>query len=112
MLVFVYGTLKRGLSNHHYLRRARFVGEATTPAGFLLFDLGAYPGAWMPGPLALHGEVYEVDSLTLAALDHLEEVPRMYRRERVETQFGTAIVYVLQRMPRQARTCPAGVWPT
>ena len=110
MLVFVYGTLKQGYRNHHVLRRARFVGNTTTPACFQLFDLGAYPGAWMPGTVSLQGEVYDVDTLTLASLDDLEDVPKVYRRERVETEFGTAILYVLQRMPRGARRWPSGCW--
>ncbi len=110
MLVFVYGTLKRGDSNHHYLRRARFVGESLSPPHFQLFDLGAYPGAWMPGEECLQGEVYEVDALTLASLDHLEEVPRVYRRETLQTEYGEAFVYVLQRMPRGARRCRSGCW--
>ena len=110
MRVFVYGTLKRGFSNHHYLRRARFVGRARTPAAFQLFDLGAYPGAWMPGNSVIEGEVYDVDALTLASLDHLEEVPRVYRRETVQTENGTAFIYVLQRMPRGARRCRSGCW--
>ncbi|MCG8391462.1 MAG: gamma-glutamylcyclotransferase [Pseudomonadales bacterium] len=111
MLVFVYGTLKRGLRNHHFLRRARFVGAACTAPAFQLFDLGGCPGAWLPGSGVIHGEVYEVDALTLASLDRLEEVPRVYRRERVETEYGPAIIYVLQRMPRRARRCVSGYWP-
>ncbi|MED5389334.1 MAG: gamma-glutamylcyclotransferase [Pseudomonadota bacterium] len=110
MLVFVYGTLKKGYSNHHYLRRARFVGEALSLPQFQLFDLGAYPGAWRPGEQRLQGEVYAVDALTLASLDYLEEVPRVYRRETVQTEYGAAFIYVMQRMPRGARRCHSGSW--
>ncbi|WP_290523310.1 gamma-glutamylcyclotransferase [Alcanivorax sp.] len=104
------GALKQGYSNHHYLRRARFVGKTLSPPDFQLFDLGDYPGAWMPGAQSLQGEVYEVDALTLASLDHLEEVPRVYRREKLQTEYGHAFVYVLQRMPRGARRCNTGSW--
>lgn len=42
--VFVYGTLKRGHSNHHWLAGARFVGERQL-GGVQLFDLGPFPMA-------------------------------------------------------------------
>ncbi|WP_348720507.1 gamma-glutamylcyclotransferase family protein [uncultured Alcanivorax sp.] len=111
MLVFVYGTLKRGGRNQGFLRRARFVASWQTAPAYQLFDLGTYPGAWRPGTTALQGELYEVDALILAALDRLEEVPRVYRRESIQTDFGPAILYLLQRMPRSARRCASGRWP-
>jgi gamma-glutamylcyclotransferase (GGCT)/AIG2-like uncharacterized protein YtfP len=44
-LVFVYGTLRRGFSHHHLLKRlrARPVGRGSVRAE--LYDLGAFPGA-------------------------------------------------------------------
>ena len=42
--VFVYGTLKRGGSNHLILARQRFLGSARTGPGFTLHSLGDYPG--------------------------------------------------------------------
>ena len=43
-LIFVYGTLKRGGHNHHFIYRQTFAGPAHTTPGFTLFDLGGYPG--------------------------------------------------------------------
>ena len=43
-LVFVYGTLKRGGSNHFLLAHQQFVGATRTGAGFALYDLEGYPG--------------------------------------------------------------------
>ena len=43
-LVFVYGTRKRGGSNHHYLAGQTLIGTARTVAGFTLYSLGDYPG--------------------------------------------------------------------
>ena len=42
--VAVYGSLKRGFNNHHFLQGARYEGRFTTPRGFALLNLGAYPG--------------------------------------------------------------------
>ena len=82
--IFVYGTLKRGGLNHHYLSGQRFVGEARTIPGFRLYDLDGYPGM-VPDPVdneGVTGELWEVDTPCLAALDEFEGVPEgLYRRE-------------------------------
>jgi len=191
-LVFVYGSLKRGQSNHHWLTAASFQGEAQAP-GLVLHDLGPFPmaiaaapvppeavespsdnggrsgfegdgGLWDPdgtlaesttmanseirsrgkgaagpgsanrpqvsadqgiGPSAISappvqaaspsiaGEVYAVDGETLAQLDRLEGVPRLYQRQQLQLLDGRrAWVYLGQ--PRQVRHVPAlphGHWP-
>jgi gamma-glutamylaminecyclotransferase len=85
-LVFVYGTLKRGGNNHRYLAGQKFVGEARTPPGFRLFDLGEYPGmvAYADDRAGVSGEVWAVDAGCLARLDVLEGLAEgLYRREPV-----------------------------
>ncbi|MGH7944973.1 MAG: gamma-glutamylcyclotransferase family protein [Opitutaceae bacterium] len=83
-LLFVYGTLKRGCSNHHHLAGQTLVGMARTPPGFTLYDLGGYPGI-MPKPddtNGVIGEVWSVDHETLQRLDRFEGVHEgLYRRE-------------------------------
>ena len=76
--LFVYGTLKRGGSNHHWLEGAPWQGRARLP-GHQLHSLGAYPMA-VPGRGVVHGELYAVDGATLERLDRLEDVPNEYRR--------------------------------
>jgi len=74
MKIFVYGTLKRGGSNHACLRDQEFLGEACTVPGFTLYSLGSYPGM-VPDLTDRHGvagEVWSVDEKTLAELDALE----------------------------------------
>jgi gamma-glutamylaminecyclotransferase len=83
-LIFVYGTLKRGCSNHHYLAGQTLLGEARTAPGFALFDLGGYPGmVALPGESgSVSGEVWEVDTDCLERLDALEGTAEgLYRRE-------------------------------
>jgi gamma-glutamylcyclotransferase (GGCT)/AIG2-like uncharacterized protein YtfP len=110
--VFVYGTLRQGEGNHRLLLSARFVGEASTAAGFALYDLGAFPGLVHEGAGTVAGEVYDVDAETLAALDRLEGVPSFYRRERIELEgVGSTDAYTLTL--RQVRGCdliPSGDW--
>ena len=76
--MFVYGTLKRGHGNHHWLAGAPFLGEAALP-DVVLHDLGPFPMA-VPGEGRVWGEVYAVDAAGLARLDRLESYPRLYDR--------------------------------
>jgi len=87
--LFVYGTLKRGFCNHHYLRDARFLGEATTLTPYPLVA----PKKWYPYLIdapgegkRVRGELYEVDAATLKRIDRLEEYPRYYTRKKIEVE--------------------------
>ncbi len=75
-LVFVYGTLKRGGSNHARLADQRFLGPARTAPGFALYSMGEYPGLVAdPADLdGVHGELWAVDAPALARLDAFEGV--------------------------------------
>lgn len=70
-LLFVYGSLKRGLSNHPRLDGAVFQEEAKTVASYQLLQLGCYP-ALTQGTRAIRGEVYRVSLGLLAELDAFE----------------------------------------
>lgn len=73
--VFIYGTLKRGGINHFYMHGQRFVSEASTVAGFRLFDLGGYPGMVRDDAgISIEGELWDVDDKALEKLDELEDV--------------------------------------
>jgi protein phosphatase len=85
-LLFVYGTLKRGGSNHRYMERQSFVGAARTPKGYTLYDLGGYPGmiADTADEEGVTGEVWSVDDACLASLDVLEGTAEgLYRRSTI-----------------------------
>lgn len=94
--LFVYGTLRAGQSNHYLLRQATKLGACQLTSGYLLYDLGHYPGARQSpsSHIPLIGEVYEVDSTTFAALDLLEEYPEVYTRELIDTEYGVAWIYL------------------
>ena len=80
-LLFVYGTLKRGLSNHAFLAGQEFVGQGRTLPRYRLYHCGPYPGlvTVLEGGIAVEGEVWRVDEPTLRRLDEFEE--RFDRRE-------------------------------
>ena len=56
--VFVYGSLKRGFRNHHFLATSRFIGTGTTDRDFDLLDLGYFPAMVKGGGFAIRGELF------------------------------------------------------
>jgi gamma-glutamylcyclotransferase (GGCT)/AIG2-like uncharacterized protein YtfP len=109
-LVFVYGTLKRGEKNHHWLEGASWQGEAEL-SGVLLHDLGPFPMAVIGEGTAI-GEVYAVEEQGLARLDKLEGYPRLYDRQKLNLNDGRQAWVYLGR-PRQVRHAPqvdGGSW--
>lgn len=94
--VFVYGTLKRGFPNHHYMTTSKLIGVYRTVARYPLVVGGRYfSPSLLPEPGAgkrILGELWEVDDATLAKLDELETVqlPTGYRREmaKIEPEAG------------------------
>ena len=104
-LVFVYGTLMTGEPNHRLLAHAQHVGRASTRPAYHLVDLGAFPALVSGGKTAVAGEVYSVDSPTLAALDRLEGHPRFHRRTPITLAGGRQALAYLQA-PEQTRDWP------
>ena len=80
-LVFVYGTLLKGLSNHGYLANAQYLGKKIVH-GLKMYNLGPFPACVKSGNNHdfVHGELYQVDDATLNMLDRLEGHPHMYQR--------------------------------
>lgn len=90
-LLFVYGTLKRGMRAHRFLGGARFVGEGRTGLEWTLLSNGRFPALAMapegmnPDDCGVAGEVFEVAKQSLwAVLDAYEGVSEgLYRREEI-----------------------------
>lgn len=94
--VFVYGSLKRGQSNHHWLNGAIYAGRARL-LGAELYSLGSYPMAVLRrgSTQVIHGEVFEVDAEGLDQLDVLEGYPGFYDRQILKLSDGSqAWVYL------------------
>ncbi len=71
LILFVYGTLRRGGPAHHLLEGSSHLGTARTAPRFRKLDLGAYPGL-VAGAESVEGELYSVDRSRLSALDDYE----------------------------------------
>src|SRR6187455_2507530 len=75
-ILFVYGTLKRGLRNHRLIADQTFLGEVTTEPRYRVIDLGPFPGLIVDevNGLAVQGELWAVSECCLAELDEFEGV--------------------------------------
>lgn len=99
MKVVVYGTLKKGYSNSHFLKGAELLGPVKVD-GFKLFysssDRG-FPVATPCGESSIMGELYQIPSgntQMIRSLDGLEGEGFMYNREVVldeETQMYVGV---------------------
>jgi gamma-glutamylcyclotransferase (GGCT)/AIG2-like uncharacterized protein YtfP len=96
--VFVYGTLKQGHGNHRALKNARYLGRCYVEGHLRLIDLGWYPALVKSDGTEkrrVYGEVYRIDTDTLAALDCIEGHPSYYTRRKIVTPFKKAWAYFL-----------------
>ena len=109
--VFVYGTLKRGQRNAHYLQQAQYLGEFVTDAAYRMFLFDDYPAVCLQGSHAIRGEVYRVTETEFNALDELEGYPDFYQRIEIDTSFGQSWVYIVTADLCHERQELAGLWP-
>jgi gamma-glutamylcyclotransferase (GGCT)/AIG2-like uncharacterized protein YtfP len=71
--VFVYGTLRKGQTNAHYMQGATCIAEEAWVYGKLFDTNEGYPAMICSNEEKVYGEVYEVDDEVLQKLDELEE---------------------------------------
>ncbi len=104
MYIFVYGTLKKGDSNHQLLDGSEYICTTRTIGKYTMLDLGLFPGVLKDERSSrssasfIHGEVYDITPHTLEALDNYEG--EWYFREEIELEFGIeALIYFLKKIP-------------
>jgi gamma-glutamylcyclotransferase (GGCT)/AIG2-like uncharacterized protein YtfP len=82
--VFVYGTLRKGGSNHFRMAGVDFVGEGKISGR--MYKMDWYPALVCGGETSVNGELYRVSDEVLRHLDFFEGItpdasePREYRR--------------------------------
>ncbi len=120
--LFVYGTLKRGGSNHAFLAGQNFLGVARTVPGFTLFSLEAYPGlvASPEDRAGVTGELWSIDDACLVRLDELEGTTEgLYRRASISLaepapvaiSTGTPVQTYFYLRSLVGRPALGSVWP-
>jgi gamma-glutamylcyclotransferase (GGCT)/AIG2-like uncharacterized protein YtfP len=113
-ILFVYGTLKRGLRNHNFLLGQDFLGEAQTALRYRLYDRGSFP-CMVENPrqgVAVRGELWRVDEAAIPRLDEFEEVPDLFSRREIHVVGFSAPVfaYLYQRDIAGMEDC-GDSWP-
>jgi gamma-glutamylcyclotransferase (GGCT)/AIG2-like uncharacterized protein YtfP len=115
-LVFVYGTLRRGASNHFRMQSAQLLGEGHVFGKLYLVTW--YPALCCGGVDTVVGELYRVSTALLAALDAFEGVSGEcceYRRVKAEVSLKSggkqqAWVWEWQGEFRQLQHLKDGDW--
>lgn len=96
--VFVYGTLKRGMSNSKCIpdKVIAKIAEGKTTGTLYYVCNGAFPCLKLHGNKNVYGEVYEIKpqywDKTLERMDELEGCPMLYTREIIEVQTAEGFV--------------------
>ena len=91
MLVFVYGTLRKGEVNHNVLGNSPLVGVFRTEPRFTLHAMRWFPAMVAGGSTSVVGEVYEVEARTLWEIDRLEGHPSYYQRRHILLDDGQTV---------------------
>jgi len=84
MLLFVYGTLMKGLHNHFLLKTSECLGSYKTVKKHMIYIDGTIP--YLSDTFQkynIQGEVYNVSSETLKELDELEGEGEWYIRKKI-----------------------------
>lgn len=109
-LVFVYGTLRRGGSNHYMLADSNFLGKYTTEPLYTMFRLGQFPAVVARGNTAIDGEIYRVSDEVFSLLDELECYPSVFSRQVIQTPAGETWLYVYNRLVGTEHIVAHGDW--
>ena len=108
--VFVYGTLKRGQRNFHFLEQAEFVGSFDTQSIYSMYDFEGYPAVCIDGVHAIEGEVFHVTDEEFRMLDELEWYPHFYQRIEIPTAYGEAWMYIVKLEHCHGKKQLEGIW--
>lgn len=88
-LVFVYGTLRQGHSNHQLMGDAQCHGVGCTRDRYAMYIVSGYPYVTSTeARYPIVGELYAVDDAMLEKLDKVEGHPRYYVRREVAVDVG------------------------
>ena len=98
-LIGVYGTLKKGHSNHHLIDHCHYLGECISENDYTMYSVNDwYPAVVFGGEDAILMEVFRVDDKETADnLDRLEGYPSLYIKDIIKTPYGNATIYLFNR---------------
>jgi gamma-glutamylcyclotransferase (GGCT)/AIG2-like uncharacterized protein YtfP len=85
-ILFLYGSLKRGHSNHARVADQHYLGDAVTEPRYRIIQLGEYGGLVRDDAAgrAVKGELWAVSPACLAELDEFETGEGLWARHPVD----------------------------
>lgn len=118
--VFVYGTLRKGCSNHRLLEGADFIDNGIVIGNMYSVNEN-FPAFVRGGSDEIYGELYLVDDSILERLDRLEryseehEENSMYLRRLINVKMDTgetviAIIYIWNMDYNRLKRIASGDW--
>lgn len=112
--IFVYGSLKRGFSNHNYFCQNMIKCIPCCITG-TLYDTGwGFPALDLNGDQLIYGELITVPKDDLWAFDQLEGVPALYQRKEIEIDINNdkikSFVYTMNCSNRRFKKVENGKW--
>jgi len=112
-ILFFYGSLKRGYSNHRLIADQEFLGEAATEPGYRIIELGQYGGMIRDenSTLRVKGELWAVDANCLARLDEFESAEGLWVRLPVAIPGWTGVQSYCWTGAVPAQTRSSDSWP-
>jgi len=112
-ILFFYGSLKRGLSNHRLVAGQRYLGDATTIPAYRIVEIGRYGGMIRDDDsgLAVRGELWAVDEKCLAALDEFEMGEGLWARRPVDVTGHNGVQSYCWTGARPVDGRTGAVWP-
>ena len=108
--VFVYGTLKKGHRNSHFMHGAEFLGHFTTHRIYSMYEFEDYPAVCLHSRHAIEGEVYRVSNRRFRMLDDLEWYAHCSQRSEIPTRYGDAWMYIVKIELCHGKKQIAGTW--
>lgn len=113
IVLFVYGTLKRGQTRHALLAGQTFVREARTLPRYRLYHNGLYPCLVEDAEhgLMVEGELWSVSEDALPSLDAYEGAPDLYARRPAAVEGAADVFAYLYNGPLSELTDCGGSWP-
>jgi gamma-glutamylaminecyclotransferase len=108
MLLFVYGSLRRGFPNHYILENSVYIGEFSTTDGYIMIGTRSKVFPYIikdsivddATPTQIVGELYDVEPNTINRIDELEGHPHTYNRQLITVTNNTDVfesyIYILE----------------
>jgi len=99
-IVFVYGTLMKGMGNEHFLEKSKYLGEGVTDKEYSMYIDIVIPKITITPMYKIDGELYLVSDNDMILIDKLERkyskmVTKVYNKK--SRKFVDAYIYVWER---------------